>query len=323
MEKITEKSTFGQIHDLPEFQGVADYIVPVAGEQGQQMANVPLSFFTQYGWSPEAMACGFSRLQEICIQGKKIYHPLYEKAELEEHPELCERYLIHFAVEKKTRFIVTCSGGAYIGAASMIEGFPTCEEINALGYHAFTLNYRAGINAKAPNPIEDLAIAIKYILAHAEELNVDIEKYAIGGFSAGGHLAACFGTESLGWKKYMVPKPGAVILAYPVISMQDYTHEDSRKNLLQEAADDITMQKRYSVEEQVTPEYPPVYVWQCSKDNTVPIENTKLLVRALKEQRVPYHYQTFDSEWHGWGCGKGTIAAGWVKEAVEFWEQNS
>lgn len=321
MGKITEMLTFAQIHDMPEFAECADYVVPVAGEQAQQMAVTPLAFFAQIGWSPEAMANGFSRLQEICVQGKKICHPLYEESELEKDPALRERFLIHFPVEKKSGFVVTCSGGAYIGAASMIEGYPTCKEINDLGYHAFTVNYRAGSNAKAPNPIEDLAIAIKYILEHADELNVDPENYAVAGFSAGGHLAACFGTEALGWKKYGLPRPAAVMLAYPVITMQEYTHADSRKNFLQEAAEDISMQKKYSVEEQVTKEYPPTYVWQCSRDNTVPIENTKLLVRAFEQTHVPYIYQTFDSEWHGWGCGKGTLAEGWVKEAVGFWEK--
>lgn len=319
MEKITKMSTFGQIHDLPEFGGIADYLVPVAGEQGQQMANAPLAAFEQIGWSPEAMADGFSRLQEICASGKTVYYPLWEE-EAKENPAICERYLVHFPVEEKTRFVVTCSGGAYIGAASMIEGFPTCKEINDCGYHAFTVNYRASANAKAPNPIEDLAAAVRFILEHAVELNVDTEDYAVGGFSAGGHLAACFGTESLGWKKYGLPRPSAMMLAYPVITMQEYTHSDSRKNFLQEEADDVEMQKKYSVEEQVTPEYPPTYVWQCDKDNAVPVENTQLLAKALKANGVPYKYRTFDSEWHGWGCGRGTLAEGWVKEAVEFWE---
>ena len=31
-------------------------------------------------------------------------------------------------------------------------------------------------------------------------------------------------------------------------------------------------------------------------------------------------YHTFDSEQHGWGCGKGTPAEGWVKQAVALWE---
>ena len=81
------------------------------------------------------------------------------------------------------------------------------------------------------------------------------------------------------------------------------------------------MHKKYSVEVQVTDSYPPTYVWQCERDNTVPIENTQLLIQAFEQYHVPHVYRTFDSEWHGWGCGKGTLAEGWVKEAIHFWEK--
>jgi len=321
MSNITENSTFLQIHDLPEYGAVADYIVPAGADPSSQMANAPLAAFEQIGWSPEAMAYGFERVRDICAAGKKVLYPLWTEEKAEKDPALKERYMIHFPVEKKTGFVVTCSGGAYIGAASMIEGYPTCKEINDLGYHAFTVNYRASANAKAPNPIEDLAVAVKYILDHADELGVDTENYAVGGFSAGGHLAATFGTEIHGWKKYGLPKPAAMILAYPVITMQKFTHGDSRKNFLQEHADDPQMQKLYSVEEQVTSNYPPTYVWQCDKDYAVPIENTQLLAQALAKAGVPCEYETFDSNMHGWGCGKGTIAEGWVVRAIKFWEQ--
>ncbi len=322
MDKITAMSTFDQIHDILGPSGCADYLVPAFGEQGKPMSITPMTAFEQYGWSPEGMAEGFTRLQELTTSGKKVFYPLWDEKEAEENPALKERYLVHFPVEKKTPFLLISCGGAYIGAASMIEGFPTCKEINDLGYHVFTLNYRASANAKFPNPIEDMAVAVKFILEHAEELNVDVENYAVGGFSAGGHLAACFGSEELGWKKYHLPKPVVEILAYPVITMQEYTHADSRKNFLQEYAEDKEMQKKYSAEEQVTENYPATYVWQCDKDYAVPIENTQMLTAALEKCGVPFKYETFDSNMHGWGSAKGTIAEGWTKNAVAFWQEN-
>lgn len=122
-------------------------------------------------------------------------------------------------------------------------------------------------------------------------------------------------------EKYGLPRPAAEILAYPVITLGEYTHADSRKNFLQEKADDEKMREQYSVEKQITAEYPPTYVWQCDKDNAVPIENTVLLTQVLDEQGVPYEYETFDSEWHGWGCGYGTLAENWTQHAVTFWKK--
>ena len=130
----------------------------------------------------------------------------------------------------------------------------------------------------------------------------------------------CFGTEQNGWKYYGLPAPCTEILAYPVITMNEFTHEESRNNFLQENAENTEMRDKWSVEKQITPNYPPSFVWQCDRDNAVPIQNTQLLVAALKEMNVDCEYITYDSEWHGWGSGKGTLAEGWTKDAVKFWK---
>lgn len=304
---------------MPEFEGIADYICP-GGISGSPMAEQTLEAFEPYGWSPEGMIEGFNKVAENIRAGYKVVYPIYEEEEITENPALAQGYLTHFPVKEKTGFVILCCGGAYIGAASMIEGFPSCKEINDLGYHVFTLNYRAGEYAKAPWPIDDLAKGLSFILEHAEEMNIDPDHYAVGGFSAGGHLAGCFGTEALGWKKYGLPRPETMILAYPVITMGEYTHADSRKNFLQELADDEAMRDRYSVEKQITPAYPPSFVWQCDQDYAVPIQNTEMLVKALDENGVDEEYVTYPSTMHGWGSAKGTIAEGWIKKAVAFWE---
>lgn len=321
MDMLTRESTFADIYQLPEFKGIADYVCP-GGMPGSPMAGQKLSDYEPYGWSPEGMIEGFTQVAEKVKEGYQVIYPFYTEDEVAKKPELAQGYLTHFPVNEKTGFVVLCCGGAYIGAASMIEGYPSCKEINDMGYHVFTVNYRASEFAKAPNPIDDLAKALQFIFSHAEALNVDPAHYAVGGFSAGGHLAACFGTEALGWKKYGLPRPETMILAYPVITMGEYTHEDSRKNFLQENADNEEMRERYSVEKQVTSVYPPSFIWQCDKDYAVPIQNTQMLVAALEQAGVDKEYVTYDSTMHGWGSAKGTMAEGWIRQAVAFWEKH-
>lgn len=165
-------------------------------------------------------------------------------------------------------------------------------------------------------------VRVKYIISHAEELGVDPECYAVAGFSAGGHLAACFGTRSVGWARYGIPAPKAVFLGYPVVSMKEFGHSDSRANLLgAENVNDERLLKLYSVEEKITPDYPATFVWQCLKDATVPIENTRQLVTALRANGVRHIYEVFDSDAHGWGAGDDTLADGWVSRAVQLWQQ--
>ncbi len=59
-----------------------------------------------------------------------------------------------------------------------------------MGYNAFALIYRPG----AQTACEDLARAISFIFAHADELQVSTESYSLWGGSAGGRMAAYLGS---------------------------------------------------------------------------------------------------------------------------------
>lgn len=315
---LTTSNTLKQISLLSDFSGYGSIIAPSEGA----LSEMTLEQFSRLScWNAQSITDGYNRLLEIVEEGQKIYYPLWDQGDADTDPSIKERYLIHFPVKKKAPFVIVCAGGGYLGCASMIEAYPTCVHLNQLGYHAFSLNYRCGENAKAPNPLDDMAYAIDYIRKNGEILGIDISDYAITGFSAGGHLAACFGTESAGWKHYNLPSPSAVFLGYPVVTMGEKSHDSSRIMFLgKENIYDEEIISRYSVELLITPDYPPTFVWQCTRDHTVPIENTQMLVNALTENNVPHKYETFDSDNHGWGAGDGTLAEGWIERAVSFWQ---
>lgn len=316
---VVKTNTLKEISTRPEFGAYGNLIAPGEGA----MAEMTLERFAGIScWNAQSIADGYNRLLEICETGKNIYYPLWSEKEAEENPAIQERYLIHFAVEKEAPLVIVCAGGGYLGCASMIEAFPTCVHLNRMGYHAFALNYRCGENAKAPNPLDDMASAVSYVLGHAKELGVNPEGYAICGFSAGGHLAACFGTERVGWKHYQLPSPKALFLGYPVITLGEKSHESTREMFLgKENLQNAETVRQYSAEEQVTAAYPPTFVWQCERDNAVPIENSQMLARRLEENKVPFIYETFDSDAHGWGAGDDTLAEGWVERAATFWQK--
>ena len=123
-----------------------------------------------------------------------------------------------------------------------------------------------------------------------------------------------------GLAKYSIRKPASLILAYPVISLQEKTHMGSRKLFLGKQAKSVQMQKNYSVEELITDSYPASYVWQFDQDDTVPIENTQMLIEALKKNGIHYAYETFPGTIHGAGIGFNTPAEGWLEKAVQFWQ---
>lgn len=188
-------------------------------------------------------------------------------------------------------------------------------------YAAFVVHYRCGTGKEYPIPQDDLARAIKEIISRAEQWNLDMSGYSLWGASAGGHLAASFGTDAMGYKKYGLPKPGALILSYPVVTMGEHAHEGSRNYLLGEDQSPARIEFT-SIEKQVTSEYPPTFLWCGLSDGCVEPENSYLLEKALVRQQVPYQFHPVEGVEHGVGIGEGLLCEGWFEEAVQFWERH-
>lgn len=228
--------------------------------------------------------------------------------------------LVPFLVRdgEKHKLAVICPGGGYNMVCSYVEGEPYARALNALGISAVIVYYRCRELAKYPAPQEDLARAVREILSRAEEWMLDVENYSVWGSSAGGHLAASFGTSSMGYAKYGLPKPGAMVLVYPVITMEQFTHEGTRNNLIGADAGE-EMKRQTSVDRQVTPDYPPTFLWCGSADGTVMPENSHLMAKTLKGNNVPYCFEEYSGVDHGVGLGTGLACEGWLEHAVDFW----
>lgn len=216
---------------------------------------------------------------------------------------------------------VICPGGGYRRVCSFVEGHPFARKLNKMGYHAVVVYYRVKDLARYPAPQEDLARAVREVLEHAEQWKMDVSGYSVWGSSAGGHLAASFGTENMGYLRYDLPKPGALILTYPVVTMGEKAHEGSRDNLLG-SAPDAEMVEFTSIEKQVTKAYPPTFLWWGSKDTCVDPENSRMLKAALEAEEIPCQCIEYLGVEHGVGIGKGLGCEGWFEKAVAFWEAN-
>lgn len=214
---------------------------------------------------------------------------------------------------------VICPGGGYRRICSFIEGHPYARALNRLGYHAVVVYYRVREEALFPNPQDDLAQAIREVLSHAQDWKLDTTGYSLWGPSAGGHLAGSFGTESMGYKHYHLPKPGAIILSYPVVSMGEKAHPGSRNFLLGPHPTQDQIQKT-SLECQITPAYPPTFLWWGDKDECVDPDNSRMLQAALEANRIPRQCREYQNVTHGVGLGRSLPCEGWFKDAVVFWE---
>ena len=124
------------------------------------------------------------------------------------------------------------------------------------------------------------------------------------------------------------PRPDAVILGYPVITAGEYAH---RGSFVQLAGEDPAAQQAFSLEDKITPRTPPVFVWHTMEDETVPVENTLLLVSALHRAGVPCEAHLFEKGCHGTSLSTAevnhpsahrsrwlTLAREWLDDTFDF-----
>ncbi len=269
---------------------------------------------------PENLIGGLNAIIDGKRSGAYAVYKLYSEEECRAVPAKSNVLLYHFSCKKRAPFSIVCPGGAYLTVAAAIEGFPIAAELQRNEIHGFVLVYRAGRAAKNRAPMDDLARAVRFIFENADSLNVDTEDYSICGFSAGGHMAACFGTTELGYRHYGLKKPGMLILGYPVITMGEGTHKYSRRIFLghSPSREDIRLG---SAEKNIHSDYPKTYLWHCSNDGTVDYLNSVMLAAALRDGGIPFRLKTVKADAHGWGLALGTPAEGWLYEALEFWKE--
>lgn len=220
-----------------------------------------------------------------------------------------------------SKFVVVMSGNVLNKTSNMSEGYATAWRLHQMGYVAFVLRYRVFLKAKDNAPVADLGNAVRFITTHADQFNVQPENYALLGYSSGGHLAGVFSGDELGYKHYGVPKPGALLLGYPINNFFEY------KPVYHAAIDPFVLEGRYyelNISDCVTDDYPPVYHWYGENDYVFPLlcypAQRPALSRALEKHHVPCKEVLFPNATHGVGTGAGTDADGWMLDAANFWE---
>ena len=91
-------------------------------------------------------------------------------------------------------------------------------------------------------------------------------------------------------------KPNAVILSYPVITMdKNFTHAGTKEIIT--ANGKVTAE--LSIDKRVTANSVPAFIWHTLEDETVPVENSLILARAYKSCGVPFELHIFEKGEHG------------------------
>lgn len=277
--------------------------------------------------APDAVA-GLNLLIDHCNQGDQVSFPLYSEAEIAEDPTRAEARLFYFpARQPGSKYALVVSGNFLECTGRVKEGCGTAFQLHEMGYAAFVLQYRAGSRLKDNANYQDLVRAVQFITRNARELNVQPEDYALVGYSAGGQLCGIFGSDRMGYSNYGLPKPGALLLGYPIV---DYMYSKPCYFYVYDGArpgDDLAPGDYYyniDLAAEVTSNFPATYHWFGKNDWTLGILVKPLqgpaLDKALEKNSVMHQMTVYDDAPHGVGVGSGTDANGWLADGVAFWE---
>jgi len=283
-----ENTRISEVTSYPSFEDWGRLIFPVdeGYYSGSTLGTLRLTWYSNI--QPAKTVEIVDYMKNKADAGEQIFYPIYTDAEIAADPWKADTGLFFFKGKPGAKLAICNAGGGFAYVGAMHDSFPHALELSKMGYNAFALIYRPA----SQTACEDLARAIAFIHEHADELEVDVEDYSLWGGSAGARMAAwlgSYGTAAFGEKEY--PRPAAVIMQYTGLS-EVYGNE------------------------------PPTYNCVGTNDGIASYRTMERRIAAIQANGTDTMIEVFPGLSHGFGLGTGTVADGWVTNAVSFWERN-
>lgn len=219
---------------------------------------------------------------------------------------------------QKRPAVVVCPGGGYV-YCSRAEGEPVAMAYAAKGFHTFVLRYSTGHDAAGFAPLQEISWTMGYIRENAEQWNLDPEKIAVCGFSAGGHLALSAGLLAEN-------KPNAMILGYPAASAPNYPGVDFMLKLLtgKETVTDADA-SQFDLVPQIGKNAPPVFIMATAQDMLTGM-GALPIAQKYCQLGLDYEIHIFQHGPHGYSLANETTSDGssrYMNAAFAHWHELS
>ena len=323
---FTRQTTLQQLRDDPAIKssGYYTYCRELSGLGNEYWKNKTLEQYMRPELVDDSVAA-MNLVAENTRNGVQVTWQVYSPEEVAADSSLgCVQLFYYPAETPNAKTAIVIPGNALTITSEIGEGGSTAYELHKLGYAVFVLRYRTFLDLGNNAPLQDLARAVQLVTSLDEELSIQTQDYALVGYSSGGQLAGVFANKERGYGHYGAAKPGALLLAYPVVNFSEV------KIAYQALMDTGNYGWHYycsSVADLITDDYPPVFFWYGKDDKVLPWMINQVqgpaLQAALEAHKVPYVMKVFESAPHSIGVGYTTDAEGWLTDAVAFWEQQT
>ena len=270
-----------------------DYLAQIPQDIRKKMRSTPFSFKDAIRGIPPAKV----RIERDITFAKPNNVPLklnsYRPLQIGKYPTLIIIY-----------------GGAWrSGSPSQYEQFS--RYMANQGYSVIVIDYRHAPQHHFPTQLEDVTTALQYIYNHAEDLESDVNKIALLGRSAGGHLAslAAYGQPTIPIK--------AVVSYYSPINLTQAYYDPptpdpigTRKILLDfiggEPEQFLDLYQQASPINYVKNNLPPTLLINGRRDHLVAASYGKVFYQKLKSKdnlavflEIPWAEHAFDAVFSG------------------------
>ena len=182
------------------------------------------------------------------------------------------------------------------------------------GYTCASAGYRLAPDAKFPDLVEDVRLAMSVFRSRANELGFSADRIAAQGSSAGGHLVAILATmsenDSLGVSdelKIRDTRPNAVICYCPVLDLHEGSRDTISGSILdllgKRESDDDDLYKQASPVDRVLGYEPPFLFLHGDADEVVPHAQSIDMAEKLRNVGVEADVVILPGVKHGFGYG--------------------
>ena len=286
----TGDSLFSDVIADPAFGDYGRLLLPAntGYYRGDRLNNLSLTWYGALDTDETVEIV--NTLRKHAAAGKQVFFDIYTDEEKAADPDKANTGLFFFRGDPGAKTAICNAGGGFAFVGAMQDSFPHALELSKMGYNAFALIYRPGWDTA----MEDLGQALSFLYDHAEELQIDMNEYSLWGGSAGARMAATLGNAD------------------------DLAYYTGRTDIPQTTA--VIMQ--YTGHSETSPSDAPTYACVGTSDGIASWRTMQSRLNTLTSRYgIPTEFHSYQGLGHGFGLGIGTIAEGWINDAVSFWEE--
>jgi len=207
-----------------------------------------------------------------------------------------------------TPVVMYIHGGGWVGGSKETSLFSILPYLE-MGWAVVNVEYRLGRISLAPAAVEDCRCALRWVIGHAKEYNMDASKIVVTGHSAGGHLSLTTGMlpASAGLERQCPGgeelKVAAIVNWYGITDVGDLLDGPNMKTYavawMGSLPNRDEIARRVSPLNYVRAGLPPILTIHGDADPTVPYTHALRLREALDKAGVSNELLTIPGGKHG------------------------